>query len=390
VRKWNLGRNQLTSLEKNSERQFFTFEKPATMRACIILFILTSAMACRQQKPGQEPETLFTKGVYGNPATLLNAGYSFDSLGMNAVFVRSASLHQQLVDTARKQGCKIYVEFPTLNGKEYLQDHPDAWPINEAGEAAQAADWFMGICPTHPGFKEHRFNQLRDLLTQYEIDGIFLDYFHWHAQFETPEPVLPETCFCDRCTTLFSEHAHVVVPGKDIPEKAQWILTHSDIEWRAWRNHVLNSWADDLRAILHEQQPNAVLGVYYCAWFPDDHGGALYRTLGIDVAGLAQHADVLAPMLYHRMMDRPPSWVSDYMTWLNELIQTGTKVTPLIWPIVQAHNKPGIITPEEFRQVMLNGSRPPASGIMMFSDHSLIEDPEKLSVMVELYRGGFR
>jgi hypothetical protein len=56
-----------------------------------------------------------------------------------------------------------------------------------------------------------------------------------------------------------------------------------------------------------------------------------------------------------------------------------------IWPIVQAHNNPGIVSPEEFRQVMSEGSKPPSSGIMMFSDQSLVEEPEKIKIMKEFY-----
>ncbi len=52
---------------------------------------------------------------------------------------------------------------------------------------------------------------------------------------------------------------------------------------------------------------------------------------------------------------------------------------------MQSHNNPEVVTPEEFRQVMLEGTKAPATGIMMFSDQSLLEDPEKIRVMKELY-----
>lgn len=119
---------------------------------------------------------------------------------------------------------------------------------------------------------------------------------------------------------------------------------------------------------------------------PDDHNAALYRTLGIDVAALADRADVLSPMLFHQMKGRPTEWIGEYIAWLDKLTEAGKKDAPLIWPIVQAHNNPGVVTPEEFKKVMLEGSRPPASGIMMFSDQSLIQEPEKIDVMKELYR----
>lgn len=354
------------------------------MKNFLILLCCSTLFSCTP--PGEKDDSLpFIKGVYGNPGTLLDAGYSFDSLGMNAVFVRSISLNREFFDTAREQGCRVYVEFPTLNGRNYLGDNPQAWPINEKGEKAPAADWFMGICPTDQGFKEFRANQLKDILNEFDVDGIFLDYLHWHAQFETPDPILPETCFCDRCTKLFENDHDLDIPSGTIAEKAGWILKNADKEWRNWRNSILNGWVTDMGEIVDEYRPGALLGVFYASWYPADHDSALYRTLGIDVADLADLADVLSPMLFHMMKNRPVEWVGEYIQWLGDLTNAGEKGDPLIWPILQAHNNPGVVSPEEFRTVMLEGSRPPSSGIMMFSDQSLLQDTEKIRVMKELY-----
>jgi hypothetical protein len=352
-----------------------------------LLIILFSVSTLSCQTPNQTiEETEFIKGVYGNPATLLKAGYRFDSLGMNAVFVRRISLNQEFYKTAKEQGVKVFVEFPTLNGKEYLQDHPDAWPINEKGEEEPPADWFMGICPTHEGFKEYRKNQLLDILDNFAVDGIFLDYVHWHAQFETKTPILPETCFCDRCTGKFGKEIQQAIPGGTIPEKASWILANQDSEWRNWRAGILNSWVEDLGAILKEHQPESKLGVFYCSWYPTDYDSALFRVLGIDPAALAKRADVLSPMLFHQMKDRQTTWVGDHIAWLGKLTQTEKNGNTLIWPIVQAHNNPGIVSPDEFEAVMKEGMKSPSSGIMMFSDQSLVENPEKVKVMKKLYK----
>ncbi|RPA68811.1 hypothetical protein EF405_09660 [Cyclobacteriaceae bacterium YHN15] len=377
------------------------------MKIYALIFAALLFMYCSTKEEIQKEEKEFIKGVYGNPATLLKEGYRFDSLGMNAVFVRSFSLNKDFYKTAKAQGVKVYVEFPTLNGKEYLQEHPDAWPVDENGQQSPPADWFMGICPTHPGFKTHRSNQLKAILQEFEVDGIFLDYVHWHAQFETREPILPETCFCERCTSQFGTNIKKEIPGKSIPEKAAWILTNEDNAWRKWRSGILNDWVEDMGKILKENQPESKLGVFYCSWYPSDYDSALYRNLGIDPLALAERADVLSPMLFHHMKGRPTSWVGEYLAWLGELLdkdynnnnkrsksgdlnQSGDlnyeniKSTQ-IWPIVQAHNNPGIVSPEEFRQVMSEGSKPPSSGIMMFSDQSLVEEPEKIKIMKEFY-----
>jgi hypothetical protein len=327
----------------------------------------------------------FTKGVYGDAGAMLKRGVSFKTLGINAIFVRSSSLDKILYDAARNEDVRVYVEFPTLNGKEYLEEHPEAWPINEKGERAPVADWFMGICLTDSGFRQHREDQLRTLLREFKVDGVWLDYLHWHAQFETPDPILPETCFCDRCIKRFQDEMDVAVPSGETEQQAQWILSQSDSTWRHWRSRTLNDWVVGLKKILKDVYPTAMLGIYYCPWYPDDYNRAHYRILGLDMKALSKIADVLSPMLYHHMMERSPAWVGEYVKWLEESgISDGKK--PLIWPIVQAHNKPGIITTEEFREVMWNGSRAPSSGIMMFTLHTLISEPAKLEVMKDLYR----
>jgi hypothetical protein len=87
------------------------------MKNLLLFLLLFGFCACESTSPKEVSES-FIKGVYGNPGTLLKAGYAFDSLGMNAVFVRSISLNREFYEIAKKQGVKVFVEFPTLNGKE--------------------------------------------------------------------------------------------------------------------------------------------------------------------------------------------------------------------------------------------------------------------------------
>lgn len=343
-------------------------------------------LACSESELSEESDDgTFIKGVYGNPGTLLDAGYAFDELGMNAIFVRSISLNDELFDTAKDQNVKVFVEFPTLLGRNYVEEHPEAWPIDETGNPSPPADWFMGVCPTDPDFKEYRSEQLRNILETYDVGGIFLDYVHWHAQFESADPILPETCFCDRCTSIFSEYSGLDIPGTEIAAKAEWILENAEPQWRDWRNGVLNNWMIDMKTIVKENQPEAKVGIFYCSWYPEDHDGALYRTLGIDVEAFAEIADVLSPMLFHKMKEREPEWVSEYTSWLGDLIEGSVENKPLVWPIVQAHDSPVEVSPEEFLQVMVEGSKPPSTGIMMFSDRSLLDNPEKIDVMRQFY-----
>jgi len=346
----------------------------------ISLFLLPLT-SCQQH----DSETVEIKGVYGNPKPFWEKDYDLSSLGVNAVFVHSGAIDHEMMQRARSEGLLVFAEFATLNGKSYVDKHPEAWAINEQGEKVQAATWFMGVCPTEPGFRKYRQDQLRDLLQEYELDGVWMDYVHWHAQFEDPEPILPETCFCDHCLNSFSEQTGIELPGGTNPEKAQWILGNQDQAWRKWRCKVIYDWTDDFRSILKEVRPGALLGLYHCPWNDQEFEGARERILGLDYDLLKETVDVFSPMVYHARMGREPEWVEENIRWFCSKLNIGKSNYPKVWPIVQAHNDPGIISREEFEQVLQGGLAGGSTGVMMFTTYAVAEYEGKTEVMKNVY-----
>jgi len=350
----------------------------------IVAFLLAMP-ACSKEKPKSTTKKIETRGVYGNPQPFWDKGYKLTDLGINSVFVHRRAINHKLVERARNEGVKIYSEFPTLNGKGYVEEHPEAWAINEKGEKVKAADWFMGVCPTEPGFREYRFNQLNELLSTHDLDGVWMDYVHWHAQFEDPDPILPETCFCNHCLSEFSAYSGLKILGETTPEKASWILSNHENTWRDWRCTVIYDWAFEMKKVMKQHAPDALLGLYYCPWTDNEYEGARRRILGLDLEMLTEVIDVFSPMVYHGRMERDPEWVEKNIQWQSEKLNIGADGYPKLWPIVQAHNSPGIITTDEFRTVLLGGLAGKATGVMMFTTYAVAEDEEKTNIMKTVY-----
>ncbi|WP_421809382.1 hypothetical protein [Flagellimonas sp.] len=336
-------------------------------------------------KPVETVETVEIKGVYGNPKPLWDKGYNLNELGVNAIFVHSGSINPEMVDRAKSEGLKIYAEFATLNGKGYVEENPEAWAINEKGEKVQAATWFMGVCPTEPGFRQYRFDQLRDLLLEYDLDGVWMDYVHWHAQFEDPEPILPETCFCDHCLAEFSKNSNIEIPEGTTSEKAQWILDQHDTTWRDWRCKVIYDWTYEMKKIVKEVKPEALLGLYHCPWDDKEFDGARRRILGLDYDLLKETIDVFSPMVYHGRMERDPNWVKENILWFGDRLNIKKDEYPKVWPIVQALNGPETISAEEFETVLRGGLSGASSGVMMFTTSAVAEDASKAETMKKVY-----
>lgn len=329
-------------------------------------------------------------GTYASPQTFWEAGHRLDEQGINAVFVRSQNLDEATAKRARSEGAKVFAEFATLNGNygNYVKEHPEAHPIDETGKPAPAATWFMGACPTHEGFKKFRLDALRELVSNFELDGVFLDYTHWHAQFEDPYPVLLKTCFNDSCLHAFEKFAEVKIEGKSTAERAQWIFANKPKEWEDWRVSVIIDWVKECCAIIKEIQPKALVGIYHTAWKDEDLSGVRRRALGLDFDLLAEHVEVFSPMIYHGRSGKSPEYVKEFVDYLGQRpwLKTASGQYPQMWPIVQASDGPGPTTPGDLETVLRHGLSGKSNGVMMFTTDSLIQNPAKLDVVRKVYQ----
>jgi hypothetical protein len=328
------------------------------------------------------------RGVYAHPKPFWDKGAKLNEYGVNAVFVHSGSINDELIQRARAEGCEVFAEFATLNGSynNWVQNHPDAHPIDDSGKPAPKATWFMGVCPTNQAFREFRMNALRELLTKYDLDGVWMDYLHWHAQFEDPYPVFIKTCFNDSCVAAFEKWSGLKVQGNTVPEKSKWIFMNAAKKWEDWRVSVIVDWAREFRQIVKSLRPHALVGNYQCAWKDEDLGGVRRRCLGLDFKELAKHVDVFSPMVYHGRSGKTPEYVKDYVEYFSERypVQTDPDKFPKLWPIVQAHDEPRI-EPEEFEKVLRYGLMGKSTGVMMFTIGSVAADEGKMAVMKRVY-----
>jgi hypothetical protein len=348
-------------------------------------FILTGLKHDQHRLSVPAPEKLEIRGIYGSPNAFWNKGINLSHLNVNAVFVNWKAINEKMMERAGEEGLKVFAEFPVLNGKGYVENHPEAWAIDRHGNRVGPASWFMGVCPTEPGFREFRMNELKELLRKFDLDGIWMDYVHWHAQFEEPEPILPETCFCDNCITAFESATGIHVPDLAPDERASWILDRHDSKWRDWRCSVIADWVSGTRKIVKEERPDALLGIYHCPWDDTEFDGARRRILGLDYDMLKGITDVFSPMVYHGRMGRSAEWVRENIEWFCNRLNVKPAGSPKVWPIVQAYDDPEAISPEEFGKVLRYGAGAGSTGIMMFTSNSVAENPAKTEVMKGFY-----
>ena len=269
-----------------------------------------------------------------------------------------------------------------------MANHPEAHPIDESGQPAARATWFMGACPTDPGFRAFRMDELRTLLSEHEVDGVWMDYLHWHAQFEDPYPMLCKTCFNESCLDSFQFATDIEVRGDTTAEKAEWILLQAAQAWEDWRVSVVVDWAREFHAIVKEIRPAALVGNYQAAWQDEDFWGARRRCLGLDFDALAPYVDVFSPMPYHGRSGMPLEYVRDYAEYFSTRhdVYTEPDKYPRLWPIVQAFDAPRV-EPAELATVLEYGLAGKSSGVIAFTIDSVIADLGKIEAVKNVYCG---
>jgi hypothetical protein len=348
-------------------------------------------------RPAPRPH-IAIRGIYGGvPTTLLEKGRHLADYGINAVWMGSGTLTKEKIAILREQGAKVYAEFNTMHHAAFLKDHPDAAPVGPDGTVSPPPDGWQGVCPTHAGYRADRMAAFRAALTDFEIDGIWLDYHHAHASWEQAAPNLPDTCFCPRCLARFAEDTGIRLSEKTVAQNAERLLRGDLRErWTGWRCGVFTDWVREFRQIRDTARPAALLGTFHCPWTDTEREGALRHKLAIDLKAQAAYIDVFSIMPYHARFGHASDveWAARQTAWLGRHLGiTGREPGPAaargpkrIWPIVQVSDWGETVPVAQVAPVLEAGTRLPATGVTVFNWGSLHSQTEKVEAMGAFYR----
>jgi hypothetical protein len=368
-----------------------TYAHHIRIRAATALLVVAgldgAAVAQQEARPVRVP----LRGIYGGvPQEVIDSGRLLREFGIDAVWLGSGSINAERLALLRAQGVQVYAEFNTLHVADYLKTHPDAAPIGPDGAPSPPPDGWQGICPTHEGYRAQRMAAFRTLLSEFAIDGVWLDYHHAHASWEQATPNLPDTCFCARCLGQFQRATGITLPAASTPERAALLLsTHRDA-WIRWRLGVFTDWVREFDAIRDAVRPAALLGTFHNPWTDEDHGGARLEKLAIDLRAQAAYIDVFSPMPYHARFGHAddPAWISRQVQWLGRHLDIEGRPGERhrIWPIVQISDWGEPVPLAQVETVLTEGARTPSTGVMVFAWGGLRSKPDKIEAIGRTFR----
>ncbi len=298
-------------------------------------------------------------GVYGNPPELAE----------HAVTRVWGAASREWISS--QQNREVFLTLNAFGGSGGWQQFPDAVPVLANGEKLRAE--YGGICPSHKGWRQQQLNTLQQWLENFskerKISGIWLDFIRYPGRWEEEQPFIPKTCYCNRCLTLFQQETATTLPPALITtrQKATWIDQHASEKWQQWKREQILSFVREAREIIDNYQPAALakaerikLGAFLVPWRKSDFDGAIVSSLAQDAEAMARHVDVFSPMVYHRMVQQPTSWVGEISRYFQNM---GERERVQTWPVIQSRD----VDKQEFSITLDEVKKSGAADVIVYS-----------------------
>lgn len=162
----------------------------------------------------------------------------------------------ELVPVLRKHN----IEFTAYYCFEYDSYAPTAhpeWSVLTAegiplrcGMPTNTSNAKWGIPCLHTGYRDYVLNQLREIVTRYHPDSLFIDIFGMTL------------CYCDTCRKLYRDRF-----GYDIPETDQDRLAHN-LDVVSYLDDEAEKMLDDVRAAVLAIDPELAVTINFSAHYP--------------------------------------------------------------------------------------------------------------------------
>ena len=262
-------------------------------------------------------------------------------------------------------------------GEELRQQYPDSVPLDEMGTPFDRDDWYVPVCPNHPQVRAQHLAEISTLLEQHghAIAGLWLDFIRYPVRWEGKQPRLHQLCFCRHCLNLFLhvEREHYTVA--ETQEIAKLILHERQEEWVAWKCARIVQFVQAVRTQITVRKLPLLLGMFSLPWQRTDYAGAIRTIAAQDLGLLAEHVDIISPMVYHKLCYRSVTWIEaviqDVLDWTH---------APVL-PVVQSLDQPDVMTAAQLEAALTHAGRASDDGVIIFTLEPLLAAKEKSAVV---------
>ena len=156
----------------------------------VIAFFCKGLFFCtgKRDESKKKDELIIGVKIYEYEGKLENLFEEWRFLGINTVFVSESLLsNQKFRDLAKKHSITTFVILPIFYNPEALKRTPDLYAITDKGEIAKD-EWVEFVCPTREKFKEQRIADIKQIVQEFNPDGISIDFIRHFVFWEKVYP----------------------------------------------------------------------------------------------------------------------------------------------------------------------------------------------------------
>jgi hypothetical protein len=173
------------------------------------------------------------------------------------VVTRHPSLRQDYFGNmrraARENGIRAVAYVNVFGNVHLFAQHPEWYIVDKTGTKYPAAAWLpvdrSQICASSPFLEEVYKPFLKELITRYSPDAIWLDGGSWLV--ETP-------CYCRFCRAKFRAFAGEEIPDPP-PEGADEAAWQKWLRWVVWRRSQIYDYLTSVSRFIHELKPDILV-----------------------------------------------------------------------------------------------------------------------------------
>lgn len=291
-------------------------------------------------------------------------------INLDSIIISPKLCNAENVSNLRRirEDIEIYADFPVFCGEDLIKLFPDAIPVEAFGKDL-IKEGLTFVCPTHLEIRELLLNKIKELI-KLDINGIWLDCARYPTVWDKPNPIIYDTCYCERCLSLFEEFIGEKIVGDTLEDKFLHIDGSYYIEWLRFKCDQITSFVGLVRKVIFDSEKSIKLGIFVVPWEDNEYSAGIKRILGIDLEQMAPLVDTVSPMLYHKMCGKDVEWVKEKVNYYWNLGKS-------FLPLIQTENIPKEIELEEFKKSMGFAVLKPSAGVCLFYLDNLIKQPNK-------------
>ncbi|HPP75538.1 MAG TPA: family 10 glycosylhydrolase [Armatimonadota bacterium] len=153
-----------------------------------------------------------------------------------------------IIREAHKRGMEVHPwvwvfrQGYTNNEGPIFTAHPEWMAVNKWGEKLSANGGYW-VCPSNESARDYLISLIKELVSNYDVDGLHLDYVRFENQFPTPY------CYDQSCRNKFKAE-HGIDPIEIDP------LSEMQVTWHLWREDLINTFVKRVSKEVHALKPD--------------------------------------------------------------------------------------------------------------------------------------